>query len=145
MHDDNIDTNDYKAPLPVYMRDGIPPYLQVLFSARPPLPYVAPKLKSRIPPLRGFSDDAERIKQLSEVLNQKRAERLMREADSLHAKPKRKKLTEREREALWFSKMQQRVSAAREEYTAWAEHERHANEGKTTNAYKTLIVYNLVS
>lgn len=139
----NVDPNVYKGLLPVYLREGIPPYLQILFSARPQLPYVKPKEKSRIPPLRSFSEDKERLKELKNIMETKRQERLKKEEEAIKDS-KKHKLTAKEKETLWFTKMKEHISKIKEEYKEWVKHSKYSNDGKTSNPYKTLIVYNLV-
>lgn len=140
----NVDPDAYKGLLPVYMREGIPPYLQILFSARPPLPYVKPKDVSRIPVLRGISEDLHRIRELKHVMDEKRAERLRKEQEEANNNAKHHKLTPQEKEALWFNNMKEHVTKVKEEYKDWAKNQKYSNEEKTRNAFKTLIVYNLV-
>lgn len=143
-NDQNVNPEDYKGLLPVYMREGIPPYLQIIFSARPSLPYVKSKDYGRIPPLRGFSVDKDRLLKLKEIMDEKREERLLREEEEKMNRPQRHKLTVQEKEAIWFTKTGEHISKVKQEWKDWAANQKKSSEGKTANAYKTLIVYNLV-
>lgn len=138
-----VNPDDYKGKLPVYMRQGIPPYLQILFAARPQLPFVEPVKKPYKIKLRGFFDDKEQLDRLRALSDQKRQERLELIKD-VEMKEKYKNIkSPEEKEENWKNRMEKHIKNKKTEYKQWLASERFNNKNKTGNAFQTLIVYNL--
>lgn len=139
-----INPDDYKGKLPVYMRQGIPPYLQILFAARPQLPFLPPIQKPHKLHLRGlFEDKAQLDSQLTKLAQMKK-DRLEKEK-TFKIKEKYKNIISTEdKEKKWFERMKNHISNKREEFKNWMARERYVNSGKTGNPFQTVLVHNLV-
>jgi hypothetical protein len=141
----NIDASAYKGILPVHMRQGIPPYLQILFAARPPLPFVVPVAKPHKIKISGFFDgiDFGSIRKRVEE-NAKTREEEARQIGYVGQKRynlKSKKMKEKE----WIEKMKAHIFTTKQKYKEWIRKELYDGANKSSNPNKTLVVANLVS
>lgn len=140
----NIDASAYKGILPVHMRQGIPPYLQILFAARPPLPFVIPVSKPHKMKMSGFFDgtDFALIRKRMEE-NAKIREGEVKQLGYVGQKRynlKSKRMKEKE----WIEKTKSHIFFTKQKYKEWLRKELYDTTNKSSNPNKTLIVANLV-
>jgi hypothetical protein len=141
----NIDASAYKGILPVHMRQGIPPYLQILFAARPPLPFVTPVPKPHKIKLSGFFDgtDFVSIRRRMEENAKIRQEEVQQLGYMGQRRYKMKSRQMKEKE--WVEKMRNHIHFSKQQYKEWLRKELYDNANKSGNPKKTLIVANLVN
>lgn len=147
-----IDPNQYKGILPAHMRQGIPPYLQILFAARPKLPFVPIIEKPHVVKVKGFFEniDYERMKSLHQKSSPTTfiiPEEDLENADSLPEKSKQTfqtAIVKKKKKHIWKTKMENHLNRQKESYKNWLA-ERKINEGnKSKNPKNTLLVTKLV-
>ena len=138
-----INPKDFKGILPVHMRQNIPPYLQILFAARPPLPFVTPnKIPHKIS-INTFFDgtDYESLKKQIDKNKQIRNEE-MNKLQIKNTKKYNKPKSAEEKESIWFEKMSKHQNSLLQKYKEWKEENK--NKDISGDPYKTLIISNLV-
>jgi hypothetical protein len=140
----NLDASAYKGILPVHMRQGIPPYLQILFAARPSLPFVTPVNKPHKLQLSGFFDGTD-FKAIKEKMHQNAKIRQQEQSSIGSIGPNRytkkgKKLKEKQ----WAEKMMTHMKMSKQKYKDWLKREVNNNTEKSNNPFKTIIVAKLV-
>ena len=143
-----IDPSQYKGILPAHMRQGIPPYLQILFAARPKLPFLPKISKPHQIKVQGFFGevDYKRLLHLSEEAKKKseviKAEEKIPEASQ---KTFQTALVKKNKILSWKEKMNQHLERQGDEYLRWLE-EKNLNSGnKSKDPKNTLIVFKLVN
>lgn len=141
----NIDAGQYKGILPVHMRQGMPPYLQILFAAREPIPYVAPIKKPHKLEIRSCLGDLD-IKEAFKRVEQNKRLREEHEREYLERNSKEvpRALKRQKKLRTWTENMEKHIHQRKAEYKRWISEELKSSEGKTGDPYKTLIVSNLV-
>lgn len=136
---ERIDAAAHRGLLPTYMKQGIPPYLQILFAARAPLPYLPPVRKPPRMAPKGFFEELD-YERICAGLAQRREQRLEEERS-----PAPPGTSQQQRVERWRAKMLAHVAAKEREWRRWTATERQDGRGKSTNPRNTLIVSGLVS
>lgn len=138
---EKIDASTHKGLLPTYMKQGIPPYLQILFAARAPLPYLPPVRKPRRMAVKGFFEEID-YEKVFEGLRLRRQQKLEEERGP--APPARN--PEQLRVERWKARMEAHIARKEAEWRQWLAEEKEGGGGeKSKNARNTLIVSGLVS
>ena len=140
-----VEASAYKGILPTHMRQGIPPYLQVLFAARPKLPSVPPIAKPHKMTFKGFNQGPD----LNEARKKCLQLKAQREATNYelpdHSKRTlRPTLSKAHRSTTWKVKFANHMKEKKAEYRKWLTDKNNFNGNKTTDPKNTLIVSNLV-
>lgn len=139
-----IDVEGFRGKLPSYLRQGIPPYLQILFSARAPLPFVPPVFKPHKINLQGFFNSLD-YNQISENLTKKREERMEKNHERIEKERMiLQKISYKEKREKWKKNMKEHIKKTKKSHKEWLE-KKFDKTNKTDNPFKTLIVYKLVS
>lgn len=141
---EEIDVEGFRGKLPSYLRQGIPPYLQILFSARAPLPYIPPVSKPHKINLQGFFNNLD-YKKISETLVKKREERMEKNQERIEKERMMlQRISYKEKREKWKKNMKKHIKKKKIEYKQWIK-EKLDKTNKTEDPFKTLIVYKLVS
>ncbi len=137
MNNKNIDPNQFKGKLPSHIRQGIPPYLQILFSARAKLPFLRPIQKPQNMNFKG----------LNEGINyQKIKDKLQsfRDVEKLSKQKKPMKMSYKEKRGKWRLFMENNLQKQRNDYSVWFKERKIKKDNKSSDPFNTLIVYKLV-
>lgn len=141
-----VDASEFKGILPAHMRQGIPPYLQVLFSARPKLPQVRGAAPPHPVKLQGFfcGIDYDRMKEHAE---RERELRLAAETQipptSLQTFSTSIKKARRARE--WKAKMETHLARQKQDYEAWVAERNKSVGNRSYEPRNTIVVSKLVA
>ena len=138
--DDSLDPSKHKGLLPTYMKQGIPPYLQILFAARAPLPYLPPLRKPPLKPTKGFFESID-YDHVFRALRERR-QRLLEEAEE-RPPPAAPRSQEQQRVERWKARMEAHIARKEREWRAWLAEEKHSGANKSRNAHNTLVVSGL--
>lgn len=133
----------FKGFLPTYMKQGIPPFLQILFAARAPLPYLPPVKKPPRMQVKGFFDGLD-YNAIGKSIEEKKSKDEKMEEFFLNKEVDIQN-PHTNRIAKWKHQMLNHVKRKKEEYTRWLKEEKYSNENKTKNPRNTVIVSSLVS
>ena len=134
-----------KGILPTHMRQGMPPYLQILFAARPKLPFVEPIKKPHPIKVNGFFDKID-IKQMKLRSDQLRQQKLNQSVE-VPENAKRNywlSFVRHSKKQIWKSKFENHLRQQKKEYQNWLDEKDKKNDNKTGEPKNTLVVYNLV-
>ena len=146
--DSKVDASEFKGILPAHMRQGIPPYLQVLFSARPKLPHLPPVPKPHPATLQGFFGylNYAKMAQESDKLRAAAVERVAETVlpdSSLRTFSASIKKAKRARE--WRSKMESHISQQKTDFQSWLTERSKTVGNRSYEPRNTLVVSKLVS
>ena len=127
------------------MRQNIPPYLQILFTARPPLPFITPTTKPKKIRLEGFFNNLD-YNSMLKVSNENRANRIAESNEMEIQYPKKycQLISFKEKESQWENKMIPYLNNLHLRYKQWKSEVNSLDSKKSRNPFKTIIVYNLV-
>ena len=142
----DIDPARYKGILPTHMRQGIPPYLQILFASREPLPFVAPIKKPHKLEPKSFFDNInyqETLRKIEENARQRKEQEARYLENHTHKIPPA--MMYEKRFEKWSEKMDDHIDKQKNNYKQWLRIEVQTENGKSSDPYKTLIVSNLVN
>lgn len=136
----------FKGLLPAHMRQGIPPYLQILFAARPKLPYLPPVPRSRPLKMQGFfcNIDFQKVKEDGEKAKQERLQKGTGEDQEFKDRIFYESIVKAERGKRWKQQMEQHIERQREDYQQWLEAREKAGSNRSYEPQNTLIVSKLV-
>lgn len=137
---EQVDPRKFKGYLPTYMKQGIPPYLQILFAARPPLPYLPPLRKPPRHPVKGFFEELDYDRICEELRLRRQAAVEAREGEGVAVKGASEGRVER-----WRAKMDAHVRSKEVEWRRWLSEEKMNAQGKSLNPFNTLVVAGLVA
>ena len=140
-----IDPNSYKGILPAHMRQGIPPYLQILFAARPKLPFIPPIQKPHKLVFNGYNNgvDIAEMKAKSDELRLKMEQHKSEESLNKN-KSILTSLLKSKRSEKWKLKFQNHISQQKQQNHAWIQEKNMYNQNKSADPKNTLIISNLV-
>ena len=140
-----VDASAYKGILPAHMRQGIPPYLQVLFAARPKLPCVAPINKPHKMTFKGFHEGTD-ISSAKQKSLQLRADREAKEIPlpEIVKRTLRPTLNKAHRSRIWKSKLMTHIKEQKAEYRKWLKEKDKSSGNKSSDPRNTIVVSNLV-
>ena len=130
----------------------MPPYIEILFAPRRPIPYVPPVKKPYLYKFTPVNDGITDLKAISEKLAKMREERLLKEENEVDLDAIREKFIknkgrpEKEKEQIWKSKMSGHVVKQNGDLKKWKNELKNPDyEHVTKDPFKTLIVYRLVA
>ena len=143
--DSKIDPSQFKGILPAHMRQGIPPYLQILFAARPKLPFVPPIQKPHKIKVEGFFEGVDKpiLKQLHEQAKQKQ-EKESPAIPPISQVTFQTALVKKAKTENWKMKMQSHIARQTEEYHQWQIEVQKQTGNKSHEPHNTLVVSKLV-
>lgn len=143
--DNKVDASEFKGILPAHMRQGIPPYLQVLFAARPKLPFLPPIQKPHPSKPKGFFgsiDYAHMAEVRQKTVEAEAAKEVVIPESSLKTFADSIKKAKRARE--WKERMEQHLARQNQEYHQWLSERNKSIGNRSYEPRNTLIVSNLV-
>lgn len=143
--DSKVDPSQYKGILPAHMRQGIPPYLQILFAARPKLPFVPPIQKPHKIKVQGLFEGV-----APKILNKIYTESKINQKNEHHDLPQMSKetfqtaLVKKAKTENWKHKLQSHIVRQTEEYHQWQTEVGKQTGNKSHEPRNTLIISKLV-
>lgn len=144
-----INPNSFKGFVPNYMKQGIPPFLQVLFAARAPLPYIAPMKRGYRRQFKGYFEQLDYAEIFKKVEEKREKEGLDQKAENEEDFFLKKSVQIENPHTIrlgkWKRKMTAHLQKQKEAYRKWVAEEKMNDNGKTKNPRNTLVVSNLVS
>lgn len=145
MQPNSNEAGQYKALLPAHMRQGIPPYLQVLFAARPKLPYLPPINKPHHLRMVGFFSniDYNHMKRESDSTKLARSE-LKAEIPKASEKTFHEAIVQSTKSKQWRQKLAEHIERQKTEYRQWLEERDKTVGNRSYEPKNTLIVTRLV-
>jgi hypothetical protein len=147
-----IENGQYRSFNQMQANHLMPSYIQILFAPRKPIPFLKPISKPhkyQFAPFHDGKTDYARIKaNLEEKKKQREQDSKFKEESEIKQKiyVKKKGVSWKEKETKWKDNMKQHVLLKQKEYEEWRKSLENPDfENVTSDPYKTLIVYNLVS
>lgn len=130
----------------------MPPYIEILFAPRRPIPYVPPIKKPFLYKFTPVNDGVTDLKAIAAKLELKRKERLEIEKKNYDQEKIREKYVKnkgrpyKEKKEFWLQKIKEHIAKKNKEYKKWREELKNPDyENVTKDPFKTLIVYRLVN
>lgn len=147
-----IENGQYRSFNQMQANHLMPSYIQILFAPRKPIAFLKPidkPVKYQFVPYHDGKTDYAVIKQRLEQKKQEREQNPQFQAESLKKQEiykKKKGVSWKEKEKRWREKMKRHVCEKQKQFADWVKSLDNPDfENVTSDPYKTLIVYNLVS
>ena len=148
----SIENGQYRSFNQMQANHLMPSYIQILFAPRKPIPFLKPISKPHKYQFAPFHDGKTDYDRIKANLEKKKQERdadpvFMEESEKKKQNYiKKKGVSWKDKEKRWTDKMKKHIEAKQKEYEDWRKSLENPDfENVTSDPYKTLIVYNLVS
>lgn len=146
-----IENGQYRSFNQMQANHLMPSYIQILFAPRKPIAFLKPinkPFKYQFAPFHDGKTDYALIKKKLEQKKEEKQRDPQFQAESLKKQEiymKKKGVCWKDKEKRWKDQMKTHVEKKQNDYTEWVKGLQNPDfENVTSDAYKTLIVYNLV-
>jgi hypothetical protein len=143
--DSKVDASEFKGVLPAHMRQGIPPYLQVLFAARPKLPFLPPIVKPHPSKNAGFFGSIDYTKMV-EVGRQAKENGVSKSAEipDTSLTTFTTSINKAKRARKWKERLEAHLARQSQEYNQWVADRNKSVGNRSYEPRNTLVVSKLV-